>query len=287
MLAWRQLARCGAALLIVPLALYAASDGTQPTETAQSCTAETVQDTNTTGGPTAGDRVPNDIRLRNGQVWKQLARNVRHDQSHVVLFPIHLVTQGRHWKPTVAVAAITASLVALDPYDTPYFRRSTALHGFDTVASGTNTAIAMALVPAAFYAWSAHENNTHGKQTIFLAAEAVADAQILTFGMKVIDRRVRPVDVRPHGNYADTWFDSGVLGGSFPSAHAVTAFALADVFTERYPHHRWVPWVSYGLASTVAFSRLGPQAHFPSDVFAGAILGTVITHYLVLHHRDR
>jgi hypothetical protein len=260
-------------------------------ETAHSSNTPVVPptpDAGTPNDPATVDRIPNDIYLRNGQAWKQLALNVRHDQKHVIQFPFHLVTEGRHWKPTLAVGAITAGLVALDPYDTPYFRRTTAFHGFDKVASGTNTAAAMVLVPVVFYAWSAHKQDTYGKQTVFLAAEAVVDVQILTFGMKMIDRRTRPIDVRSHGNYADTWFDAGVFGGkSFPSGHTITAFALADVFTERYPRHRWVPWVSYALASTVAFSRLPLQAHFPSDVFAAAVLGPVITHYLVLHHRDR
>ena len=67
----------------------------------------------------------------------------------------------------------------------------------------------------------------------------------------------------------------------------MTAFALADVYTERYyRRHRWVPFVAYGLAGVVAFSRLSTSAHFPSDIFVGAALGTVVTHYLVLHHRD-
>jgi membrane-associated phospholipid phosphatase len=72
-----------------------------------------------------------------------------------------------------------------------------------------------------------------------------------------------------------------------PAVVASFSASLADVFTERYRQHRWVPWVAYGLASGVGFSRLTLQAHFPSDVFAGAALGTVLTHYLVLHHGKR
>jgi membrane-associated phospholipid phosphatase len=141
----------------------------------------------------------------------------------------------------------------------------------------------MALLPASFYVVSAKRSDSYGKQTVFLAAEAVADAQIVTFAMKMIDRRLRPSDVRDD-SYADTWFKAGVLDGkSFPSGHTITAFALADVFTERYKGHRWVPWVAYGLASAVGFSRLTLQAHFPSDVFAGGVLGVVIPRDLVLH----
>jgi membrane-associated phospholipid phosphatase len=142
----------------------------------------------------------------------------------------------------------------------------------------------MALVPAAFYVVSAKRSDSYGKQTMFLAAQAVADAQIMTFAMKMIDRRIRPSDVRD-GSYADTWFKAGVFEGkSFPSGHTMTAFALADVFAERYKGQRWVPWVAYGLAGVVGFSRLTLQSHFPSDVFAGGVLGVVIPRGLVLHH---
>jgi membrane-associated phospholipid phosphatase len=40
--------------------------------------------------------------------------------------------------------------------------------------------------------------------------------------------------------------------------------------------------VAYGLAGLVGFSRVTLQSHFPSDVFAGAALGYVISHDIVL-----
>lgn len=235
----------------------------------------------------SSNRVPEQISLRDGQIWKTLARDVVHDQKHVITFPVHLITKGTHWKPTLCIGTLAAGLVALDPYDTPYFSRTSSFHGFNRIASGTNTSAAMFLTPVALYAWSAREHDSYGKQTAFLAGEAIIDVQIITFGMKLINRRARPESIGPNGNYWDTWFDSDPLNGSFPSGHAMTAFALADVYTERYYHrHRWVPFVAYALAGAVAFSRLPTNAHFPSDVFVGAALGTVVTHYLVLHHRD-
>jgi membrane-associated phospholipid phosphatase len=208
-------------------------------------------------------------------------------ERQVIAFPVHLITQGRHWKPTLVVGALTAALVALDPHDTPYFRNTTAFHGFNNVLSGTNTGLAMVAFPVAFYV-GARMNTIRMETNRVSGVEAMADVQILAFGMQMISRRIRPLDVLPHGNYADTWFEAGLLDRkSFPSAHTITAFALADVFTERYPKHKWVPWVSYGLASTIGFSRLTAQAHFPSDIVAGAVLGFVVSHYLVLHHLDR
>ena len=73
-----------------------------------------------------------------------------------------------------------------------------------------------------------------------------------------------------------------VRRGSFPSGHAIGAFAIATVVAERYHERRWVPWVAYKLAGAVGFSRVTLQEHFPSDIFAGAFLGFLIAHYDVL-----
>jgi membrane-associated phospholipid phosphatase len=126
------------------------------------------------------------------------------------------------------------------------------------------------------------------QHTALLAGEAVADAEIVTTVLKDIDQRARPVTFTPHGNYWDSWFESkgfAVRGnGSFPSGHAIAAFSVAAVVAHRYRTHRWVPYVAYGMAGLVGFSRLSLSAHFASDVFAGAVLGYSISRFAVLRY---
>ena len=63
------------------------------------------------------------------------------------------------------------------------------------------------------------------------------------------------------------------------------AMTIATTFADRYPKPHWHRWVAFGLAGLVGFSRVTTQAHFPSDVFAGAVLGYSITNFVVLRPR--
>jgi len=57
---------------------------------------------------------------------------------------------------------------------------------------------------------------------------------------------------------------------SFPSGHAVTAFALAFALASLAPKWRVTIWA---YAVLIAITRLVLLAHHPSDVLAGALVG--------------
>jgi membrane-associated phospholipid phosphatase len=59
---------------------------------------------------------------------------------------------------------------------------------------------------------------------------------------------------------------------SFPSGHAITAFALAFAVAAVWPRIRGV---MIGYACLIALTRLVLLAHHPSDVVAGALIGVV------------
>jgi membrane-associated phospholipid phosphatase len=60
---------------------------------------------------------------------------------------------------------------------------------------------------------------------------------------------------------------------SFPSGHAATAIGLAVGLAALYPRARWLFFV---LAALACFQRLHAQAHYPSDVLAGAAIGCLV-----------
>ena len=59
---------------------------------------------------------------------------------------------------------------------------------------------------------------------------------------------------------------------SLPSGHATTAFAALVAFGTLWPRTRSVMWI---YALVIAVSRVVVTAHYPSDVLAGAAVGTV------------
>lgn len=60
-------------------------------------------------------------------------------------------------------------------------------------------------------------------------------------------------------------------GLSFPSSHASSSFAAARAFRHLLP-----PTALYAAACAMAMSRLYLGVHYPSDIVAGAALGTVV-----------
>lgn len=143
--------------------------------------------------------------------------------------------------------------------------------------------MAIMLTPVVFYVTGLAKHNPHAENAGLLAAEAIADTQIVSFVMKHAVGRLTPSDIPPHGDLGDTWFKyKGTFtnGGGFPSGHTASAFAVAAVVSGRYHRRRWVPWVAYGTATLLSLTRLPDQAHFPSEIFIGAALGYGIGHFV-------
>jgi membrane-associated phospholipid phosphatase len=216
---------------------------------------------------------------------RTLPKNLLQDQKDLWLFPMKLA-QGHHWLPAALVVGVTAGLIATDPKTMPHFRQTNGFSGFNSAFSGTTGGGIIAAVPAAFYVASLIRKNSYDQSSALLAGEAVADDAVLMVVMKSITRRERPNEIAVNGNYSDTFFQGHQsvfgTGSSFPSGHAMMSFSVATVFARRYRQHRWVPYVAYGLASVISFSRVTTGAHFPSDVLIGAALGYAIARFDVV-----
>ena len=90
--------------------------------------------------------------------------------------------------------------------------------------------------------------------------------------------------LRPAESDGRTVFEPFSSHRSFTSGHATAAFAVSSVVAMRAPG--WIiPTVAYTLATLVAMDRINDQAHFASDVFAGAAIGLSTGRFIVNRHR--
>lgn len=111
-----------------------------------------------------------------------------------------------------------------------------------------------------------------------LAASIVASG-IVTPALKFTIGRSRP---RQNAGRYDFHPFSGSV--SFPSGHTTQAFAVASVISAHYDN-LLVDTAAYGVAAAVGLARVYHDAHYTSDVVAGAIIGTLVGHSIVEHNQ--
>jgi hypothetical protein len=132
-----------------------------------------------------------------------------------------------------------------------------------------------------FEVWGEAAGDTAAKNTAMDALTAsIIGPGLIGTSVKYAVGRVRP-------NSATHTFEFKPFSGnqSFPSGHTSQAFAVATAIAENYPTW-WVETLCYGGAGLVGYARIEQNAHFTSDVVAGALLGWSVAHAVVHRHNE-
>jgi membrane-associated phospholipid phosphatase len=111
-----------------------------------------------------------------------------------------------------------------------------------------------------------------------LSVESFAISAVVVTAIKFVMGRHRPL--AEHGPFDFHFFSSLNHEHSFPSGHSASAFAVAAVIAG--VSDSWIiDTLTYGLAATVAVSRVANNEHWFSDVFFGSALGYAIGKYVL------
>jgi hypothetical protein len=183
------------------------------------------------------------------------------------------------WEKAAAFGVVLGGLFAADK-SIDHQAQETRSPFLNSVSSATTTfgaeggfGVSVALIVGGL-AFRSPETRDMGRD----ALEAAVIAGLLDDVVKRAAGRVRP-----NNSNGQTTFEPGSSNVSFASGHATVAFAVASVIAAR--SGGWIiPGLAYTAATLVGMDRINSHAHFASDVFAGAVLGTITGRWLVHRH---
>ena len=192
--------------------------------------------------------------------------------------PFH--TSGKTWLKVAGFVALEGALLFADKpiqkasYD--FMQRNPGLRNTSQYITNFGDSY-QGIVLLAFGAYGYIAKNNKVKTTTLLATQSyIASAAMSTLVKMAVGRyRPRSFEQGQEDNLVFRGPGWGTRGSSFPSGHTIAAFSAATVFAQEYRDQPLVPIIAYSAATLVGLSRLTQNAHWATDVFAGAALGYV------------
>jgi membrane-associated phospholipid phosphatase len=151
------------------------------------------------------------------------------------------------------------------------FRYVTRFGKSDWILIGTGLFLILMLILDASELRARHRaKRTVRSLAAFYVFGSVASAGIIANVSKYLIGRARPRYFEETGSVSFDFFSGDASWASFPSGHATTGMALGVSLALLFPRLRWV-FLCIGF--WIAASRLFLLQHYPSDMFAGCLLG--------------
>ena len=203
------------------------------------------------------------------------------DVKHVITAPARW--ESDDWKNAGwATLAVMGTALVIDRPLRDEMRRQKPNNSFMLHVEKFGSQYAAGVVGGFLLVGAVSENeNTLQTGEDMLTASLIASG-IITPTLKLAFGRARP-----RSNQGVNYFKPfSNANASFPSGHTTEAFALASVISDHYDE-AWVGYASYGIAGLVGVARTYHDAHFASDVVAGAMIGTLVGKSVVSYNRER
>lgn len=215
---------------------------------------------------------PTSPENQQGQSLKDLGHMALTDTVSILGAPLHWTAQN--W---LVFGGVAAGVVAVGyAFDYP-MRNKTQAHQtaalddmtriVEPFGEGYSFAVlgAYGIAGYVFHAPDARETFFDG-----LMASALASG-IITPTLKFVIGRDRPSE----STSSTVFHPFQGSDNSMPSGHATQAFAVASVISA-HSDQWWVSVTAYTIAGLVGFARIYHNAHWTSDVTAGAAIGTFV-----------
>ena len=186
-----------------------------------------------------------------------------------------------------------ADIAALDPAEINSFDRSATTQWSPDAATASDIlAWSLLAAPVVFTASELERGNTPTLAVMYVETLLLKNGIVQL--LKGTTERTRPFAYNDDPGVPENEKLKVSTRRSFPSGHTANAFAaavfLGATYSKLHPDSQARTWVWVGsltAASAVGYLRYSAGRHFPTDVFAGALLGSAIG-YLIpkLHETD-
>ena len=169
------------------------------------------------------------------------------------------------WLPQSKLSAQNADIELLQKInsnDSEFWR------GYSKAISNTTTYVSLSAIAGVATTGLIKNDKQLLRDALYLGVNLGTNA-LFTYSLKNSFKRPRPGITYP----AQITMYEDVSSLLFPSGHTSEAFSTATALSLKYPEW-YIIAPAYLWAGSVGYSRMNLGVHYPSDVLAGALLGT-------------
>jgi hypothetical protein len=200
-------------------------------------------------------------------------KHIVSDQKQFWTSPTRFRTKDLKW--ILPGVGITAAFIASDSW---WSRQVNPSHVQTSLHISDYGTYSLAALGGASFLFGHMTHDDHLEEAGLLSGEAAINATGVTYLIKEITQRQRPLQGNGNGDFF-------VGGQSFTSEHSAIAWSIASVWAHEYPG--WLSQTAaYGLATAITITRVTAKQHFPSDVVVGSALGWYFGRQVYRAHHD-